>query len=332
LIGIFFRFIFFFILPASGLYWAWNAYYLPSRKEPVQKEVPAESQATPSATKIEVTTNPSGAALTLDGELKGQTPLFLELTPKKMYEVRIEKRGYKTLNDQLFVTGDQNSYPFKLEKDLPDTGSLYVDSNPPGAKISFDQTNTDQVTPATVEGLSLNVEHQISVTKDGYHPSRKTIVLKVPQEKIIFDLEKSTTTLKINVVPSDARVLLDGQERGQVIEDLVGGRNYTLTVEAPGFVAQTRKIRPSGPRVEVDIELKKVVIGTGTISLNAIPWAKVLIDGKEVGDTPQTDYKLSTGPHEITFRHPDYPDVKKKISISRGDNPPIIVNMKSPGE
>jgi len=327
-IGILFKIIVFAGIPFL-LFLVGKDFLFPPKTKP---KGPPTSSSTPkpydSLRAIEILSTPKGAKLTLDGVDKGTTPLTLDLAPKKVYEVRLFKKGYKPLSDQLFVTEDQTSYSFKLTKDLPSIGSLKVISNPPGAKIAYDQTKTDLKTPALVNGLSLNVEHLILVEKEGYRPQRRMVVLKQAEEEITIDLEKTAVTLKINVTPQDARVILDGQERGHLIEDLEAGRTYKLTIDAPGYVSTNRTIKPTGARIELDIELKRVVIETGIISLGAIPWAKVLIDGKELGVTPKMDHRLNLGLHEIIFRHPDFRDVKKRIEIKRGRNLPIIVDFR----
>ena len=43
----------------------------------------------------------------------------------------------------------------------------------------------------------------------------------------------------------------------------------------------------------------------GTMSLNAVPWAEVWIDGDRVGETPIGNVQLSLGPHDVLFRHPE---------------------------
>ena len=44
---------------------------------------------------------------------------------------------------------------------------------------------------------------------------------------------------------------------------------------------------------------------SGTLSLNATPWAEVWIDGQKVGETPIGNLSLPVGPHEIVFKNPD---------------------------
>ncbi len=48
--------------------------------------------------KIPATSNPPGAEISVDGEVKGVTPLVLRLKKTKSYVIRIEKEGYNPLD------------------------------------------------------------------------------------------------------------------------------------------------------------------------------------------------------------------------------------------
>jgi serine/threonine-protein kinase len=64
---------------------------------------------------------------------------------------------------------------------------------------------------------------------------------------------------------------------------------------------QVRTIQVAAGRVApLKVEWPK-----GTIAINALPWAEVLIDGEKVGETPIGNLSLPIGPHEILFRHPE---------------------------
>jgi len=282
-------------------------------------------------TTIQITTDPPGAKITINEKPKGQTPASLDLAVKTWIVVRFEKDGFKPLSEQVFVTEDQSTYgPYKLQRDVPAVGALQVTSDPSNAVISFDGEKTSFRTPAIIENVSLNVEHRISLELNGFRKAVKKFVPTEPEDKLHFKLEQNTVVLKINARPSDARVLIDGKERGQVIEDLETGKTYGLRVEAPGYYPMKRDITLSRPREEMDVELKKVrETETGTLSLNANPWANVIIDGKTVGVSPVLDYELSAGQHTIIFRHPDFKPVQKTITIKKGKNPDLIIDFRS---
>ncbi|MFH1261956.1 MAG: serine/threonine-protein kinase [Pseudomonadota bacterium] len=324
----FFRAFFTFLFAVALVGGGWI--YFHPQKNPLR--APPSPTAEPSVTdEIKLSSSPK-ALLFVDGMQKGETPLSLPLARKKTYQIRLEKEGFKPLTEQLLVTGDQTQYSFKLEKDIPPIGSLYIESDPPGARISYDQTKTKETTPATIENLSLNVEHLITLEKEGFRRTKQTVVLKQPEERIDIAMErKPMTTLKINVTPRTATVYLDGKEHGQVIEDLEIGKSYKLTLSSPGYESETREIKATRAKMELDIELKKVVVPMGTVSLSANPWATILIDGKKIGDTPIMNQELPVGSHDVIFRHPDFRDVEKQIQIKKGENPPVIIDFKSGG-
>ena len=58
----------------------------------------------------------------------------------------------------------------------------------------------------------------------------------------------------------------------------------------------------------------------GRISINAEPWAQVLIDDRPIGDTPLANVSVSLGEHEVIFRHPQLGERRETV-IVRADAP-----------
>ena len=56
----------------------------------------------------------------------------------------------------------------------------------------------------------------------------------------------------------------------------------------------------------------------GSVSINAMPWAQVWIDGNSVGETPLGNVSVPLGEHEIVFRHPELGERREK-AIVRSD-------------
>jgi hypothetical protein len=54
----------------------------------------------------------------------------------------------------------------------------------------------------------------------------------------------------------------------------------------------------------------------GSVSLNALPWAEVWIDGEKSGETPLGNLSLPIGPHEIIFRHPDFGELRQAVTVT----------------
>jgi hypothetical protein len=53
----------------------------------------------------------------------------------------------------------------------------------------------------------------------------------------------------------------------------------------------------------------------GRVSINAVPWAQVSIDGNAVGETPLGNIALPVGEHQITFRHPQLGERTQKVIV-----------------
>jgi len=59
----------------------------------------------------------------------------------------------------------------------------------------------------------------------------------------------------------------------------------------------------------------KVPIPNGRVSINAVPWAQVSIDGADVGQTPLANLALPIGSHEIVFSHPQFGERRQTIVV-----------------
>jgi hypothetical protein len=76
-------------------------------------------------------------------------------------------------------------------------------------------------------------------------------------------------------------------------------------------------------RQVVDIKAGQIVrmnvtMPEGRVSINAVPWAQVLINGDSVGDTPLANLSLPAGEHQITFRHPQLGEQTQRVMVKSG--------------
>ena len=58
-----------------------------------------------------------------------------------------------------------------------------------------------------------------------------------------------------------------------------------------------------------------IAVPKGRVSINAVPWAEVLIDGTAQGQTPLANVSLPIGSHEIVFRHPQLGERKQTVVV-----------------
>jgi hypothetical protein len=70
-----------------------------------------------------------------------------------------------------------------------------------------------------------------------------------------------------------------------------------------------------------------VAIPEGTLSVNALPWADVSIDGRAAGQTPLANIKLPIGTHEVVLRHPQLGERRQRISVTAETPARVGVNF-----
>ncbi|HEY7958239.1 MAG TPA: serine/threonine-protein kinase [Polyangia bacterium] len=115
--------------------------------------------------------------------------------------------------------------------------------------------------------------------------------------------------LSIRTTPSGAEVRLGDRPLGTtpLQLDIPLSGPLALHLRRRGFQPLDRTLPPSAfagtPRAAtVDEQLTPVA--RGTLTLNALPWAHVTIDGEKRADTPILRLALAAGPHQIHLRCP----------------------------
>jgi serine/threonine-protein kinase len=56
-------------------------------------------------------------------------------------------------------------------------------------------------------------------------------------------------------------------------------------------------------------------VPSGRLSINAVPWAEVWLDGRAIGQTPVGNVLASIGPHEVVFRHPSLGERRQTVDV-----------------
>ncbi|MEO8520150.1 MAG: PEGA domain-containing protein [Acidobacteriota bacterium] len=180
---------------------------------------------------------------------------------------------------------------------LAEGGSIALDTKPAGAKVLLDGVPSGE-TPLILENVPAGRHTVTFVTATG--SVKRNIRVEAGQ----------TASVDVAVfsgwVAVFAPVVLDIAENGKSIGTTEQGRlilppgrhQLTFTNRDLGYSSsQTVDIEPGEER---SVNLQP----TGTLNLNALPWAEVWIDGKKVGDTPIAGLRLPLGIHDVVFRHP----------------------------
>ena len=124
----------------------------------------------PAAGELELTTVPSGANVTLDGEFQGQTPLTLDISPGQAHRLDVFKPGYQRYNDTVEMSAaTQDKRSVTLQALL---GEVRLRISPANAVVRIDGKAIGQ----GVQTLSLPaVEHTVEISLDGYATVRQRV-------------------------------------------------------------------------------------------------------------------------------------------------------------
>ena len=139
---------------------------------------PALLEVTPATGWLLVRTDPPGAMVTLDGVGRGQTPLSLRDVSFGTHHLEVSHAGFGTVQREVTVNEEETVVPVGVRLtpavrssvaagDAEQTGSLAVQSRPPGAQVTVDETLAG-VTPLVV-ALPVG-RYQVRIQGDGYQP------------------------------------------------------------------------------------------------------------------------------------------------------------------
>ena len=242
-----------------------------------------------------VNSNPVGAAVMIDGHPRGMTPLTLAMLPGEHQVELIGEHGRRTA--PVFVLADGYVVQFV---ELPKAGgteaaTLSGEAGVPAAPAA------ERVTPVAV---------------------RETAAAAAPA------VEPAPTSGWISVAaPIDLRVyvnrkLLGSSRSGRLVAPL-GRHDVEIVNESLGYKV-TRSVTVSAGKVAAIA----VDVPNGSLSVNALPWAEVSIDGERVGETPIGNVALTIGSHEVVFRHPELGEQRHKVVVTASAPARLSVDMR----
>jgi hypothetical protein len=81
--------------------------------------------------------------------------------------------------------------------------------------------------------------------------------------------------------------------------------------ESLGYEAR-RTVRIEAGKT-ASVQLERV---NGVISINALPWAEVWVNGERIGQTPIGNLSHPIGSYEIVLRHPQFGERRERVTIT----------------
>ena len=189
------------------------------------------------------------------------------------------------------------------------TGSLAIDTQPTGAKITLDGVDVG-VAPLKLDSVAPG--KHVVVVSTANATIRRTVRVEAGRQ-ITLDVPVYSGWVSVfSPIPLDIAAggqTLGNTDTGKII--LPPGRHVlTLSNREFGF-SETRAVEVlPGEERPVNIEPK------GRVNVNAHPWAEVWIDGKKAGDTPIANLPVLMGTRVFTFKHPQYGERRVTVTVT----------------
>jgi serine/threonine protein kinase len=274
-----------------------------------------------------VNTDPPGAEVDVDGTPRGRSPLTLALAAGP-HTLIIRGHGESRTIPITITAGAEVSQYLDLPKAGSDLGQLQVRTDPPGARISIDGTPLGK-TPMTIVELAPG-EHTVTLDNDLGSVTQKVMIEAGVPASLVVPMGSAPGAVASGWLSVTAPLVVDLQENGRLLGNsgidkimLPAGRHEIELVNEQVGYRETRTVQvSSGRTAAISVTLPK-----GTVSLNAIPWASVSIDGENIGDTPIGNYPLTVGPHEVVFRNAELGEQRRIITVTMRSPVRLSVDM-----
>jgi hypothetical protein len=195
---------------------------------------------------------------------------------------------------------------------------IEISSDPPGAHVLVDGTARG-VTPLGLSDLSPG-NHDVVLTNASGNVKRRVTLAPATRASLVVSMPA------VNAAPSGWITL-----QSRVVAQIYDGRELLGTTEVRRLMlpAGRRTLRLVNTALNLEQEQPVEVIAgqtrtinvtlpNGLLSVNAIPWAQVWIDGEAKGETPIGNLAIPIGTHEVVLRHPQLGEQRRATTVTLG--------------
>ncbi len=134
----------------------------------------------PQESMLSVTSEPSGAAVLINGEFRGETPVDLMVLPERDILLRLFKAGYAAHEQRITLPRGEDDNIHQVLR--PVTGEVSISVTPADAEIWIDGKYIGKDS----QQLALTtVQHEIEIRKDGYAAQKRTFLPLQNQRQIL---------------------------------------------------------------------------------------------------------------------------------------------------
>ena len=263
--------------------------------------------------RVNINSEPSNAIVLMDGKKVGTTPEILTDIKPGEHILEVRTKGFDTWSESVDVRGDKENVIAAVLKET--IGSISIKSNLSGAVIYLDGKEVG-TTPDTITSVSTGI-HVIEVKMEGYAEWTKKINIKKGEEITLNAMLQSITgTVSLESEPTEAIILLDGEDVGKSPKTVTGIKTgkHELEVRMDGYVSWVKMIKvKAGKEYAFTAVLQR---RRGSLMITSDPSnATIYIQDKKIGKSPKTVTELIPGNYTVEVKHDEYQTWSDNIEI-----------------
>jgi hypothetical protein len=281
----------------------------------------------------DITSSPSGAAVTVDSTPVGNTPttatVYVTGTPG--HTIAVNLAGYQPWSQ--YYSGNpaagQHIAVHASLVPIVQTGNIYVNSNPAGASAILDNGYDQLTTPGTFNAVPVGW-HNVQVSKSGYQIYSTSIEVKPGATSNVYATlvpNAQYGSISATSVPIGASLYVDSIYQGytnQIVGNLAVG-THTVTMKKSGYkdFSQTATVY-NAQTTSVSVTLSPVSSPTtGDLDVSSTPTgASVYLNGDYQGETrssgPLYITSLVPGTYTVILKKSGYQDYTTTTKIVAG--------------
>lgn len=235
---------------------------------------------------------PTDAAVSIDGEVRGNTPLEISLSGGA-YAIEVSKAGFDLSREQLEISqSDPN--PSREYRLAAKSAGVTVSLDPAGGTLTLNGIN---VNPQGKIRLKAGQENTLRYQKPGYFSQTRTLTLGAEESRHLdFSLEQEMGALKVTASKA-AEVFINGKKTGDTpFETRLMAIPHQIEVRAPGYRTIKQTVTPKAS-------------ATAAVHAVMVPEAEA-----RLADAPPV-YKTKAGGEMVLFK----PSDQIRMGAARGE-------------
>lgn len=302
-------------------------YLSPERLSPDSPPGPSSSADAPTASgsqyaTVSVYSVPGGAAVVVDGDTVGTTPLERHRLRSGTHLVSVVKDDYVPLDTAMTLPAEQSTvYTPRLQ---PRTANQRTAGDQRTAQVRPQSTTEDFGTDPPPERAPDSTPPERNATGASEEQARSGTSSRSSSEPLV------TGRLTLRSDPDSVSVSINGYDAGSTPATLtqVAAGTHDITFSHPGHETVTKQAVVRGrDSVMVSASLKAL---TGHLRVLVRPWGSIFIDGQRRAEDADVWYEteVQAGPHTVTARHPALGEQAQTVEVAPRDTQSVIIDVR----